>query len=112
MDKIKKYQTIIVNFFEAYAQQPYHNAPALEQQVIADLERNHFQLVSLGWDNRKFTHDTIFHLDIKDGKIWIQQNWTDIQIADELIKRGVEKTDIVLGFVPPYAREYTGFAVA
>jgi XisI protein len=111
MDKINKYQKIIIGYFEDYAKKPYINAPDLELQVIADTVRNHFQLVSLGWDNRKFTHDTIFHLDIKGEKVWIQQNWTDIKIADELIERGIEKNDIVLGFVPPYARQYTDFAV-
>ena len=30
----------------------------------------------------------------------------------ELIKRGVPKSDIVLGFVPVYSREDTGYAVA
>ena len=33
-------------------------------------------------------------------------------VADELIERGVAQEDIVLGFQPPYARPYTGFATA
>jgi hypothetical protein len=50
-------------------------------------------------------------LDIKNGKIWIQQNGTEIGIADELVKLGVPKEDIVLAFHEPLMRQYTGFAV-
>ena len=52
-----------------------------------------------------------FILDIKDEKIWIQCNSTDIDIAEELVNLGVEKQDIVLGFQPLYMRKYTDYAV-
>lgn len=51
-------------------------------------------------------------LDIKQDKIWVQHNATEMRIAHELVAMGVAKEDIVLGFQPPYAREYTGFGVA
>lgn len=111
MDKIEKYQDIIIQFLEEYAAIPYANS-TIEKQVLADRERNHFQLFSIGWENNQFDHSIIFHFDIKDGKVWIQQNWTEVQIGDELVERGIPATDIVLGFQPPYARAYTGFAAA
>lgn len=52
------------------------------------------------------------HLDIKDGKIWIQRNQTDRLIAEELVVMGVSKQDIILGLQPIYAREYTGYGIA
>jgi len=51
------------------------------------------------------------HLDLKDGKIWIQHNGTEIDIANELVSLGVSKEDIVLAFQEPLIRQYTGFAV-
>ncbi len=83
-----------------------------ERQVIADTTRNHFQLLTIGWEGKRFVHNCSFHFDIKDEKIWIQQNWTDIDIAQELVEMGVPKTDIVLGFQPPYARAHSGYAAA
>ena len=47
-----------------------------------------------------------------DGIIWIQVNDTDRDIAEELERTGVPKTDIVIGFQPPQYRPYTGYAVA
>jgi hypothetical protein len=51
-------------------------------------------------------------LDIKDGKIWIQRNMTEVDIAGEFVKMGVSEDDIVLGLHPPYKRPQTGFGVA
>jgi hypothetical protein len=52
------------------------------------------------------------HFDIKDGKIWLQQNLTDQNPAEELIAMGVSRQDIVLGLQPPYKRPYTDYGVA
>jgi hypothetical protein len=51
------------------------------------------------------------HLDSVAGKIWIQQDGTEVGIANQLVELGVPKSDIVLGFNPPMMREYTEFAV-
>ena len=52
------------------------------------------------------------HLDIKGGKIWIQWNGTEDDIAAELVALGVPKHDIVLGFHTPLLRQYTEYAVS
>jgi hypothetical protein len=65
----------------------------------------------LGWQERTRIYDYIVHVDIKDGKIWIQRDGTEIGIANELVRAGVPKHDIVLGFKAPYKRPFTGFAV-
>jgi len=69
-------------------------------------------LLTIGWDKDKFIFHVVFHFDIKAEKIWLQVNWTEIDIAAELVEMGVPKEDIVIGFQPPYARPYTGYAVA
>ncbi|MCF8246699.1 MAG: XisI protein [Saprospiraceae bacterium] len=51
-----------------------------------------------------------FHLK-PDGKIWVETNNTEIQVAKELEKKGVPKTDIVLGFHPESVRHLTDYAV-
>jgi hypothetical protein len=42
----------------------------------------------------------VIHLDLIDGKIWIQYEGTNWPVADELLQAGVPKEDIVLGFQP------------
>ena len=48
---------------------------------------------------------------IKNEKIWIQQNTTEVDIALELMFMGVPKQDIVIGFHTPKMRQFTDFAV-
>jgi broad-specificity NMP kinase len=103
MEKIKKYQQILTDFLEEYSKVSYANAPELEQQVIADTKRNHYELVNVGWHKGQFVHDVVFHFDIKNNKVVILQNWTDIKLKNELVSRGVNSEDIVVGFVPAYA---------
>jgi hypothetical protein len=43
-------------------------------------------------------------------KVWIQRDFTEEGVASELVDLAVPKTDIVLGFKPPYMRQFTGFA--
>lgn len=67
MEKIKTYQNIILSILEEYATYKPVNMDEVEQQIIADTQRNHFQLISIGWFKDRFIHDTIFHFDIKSN---------------------------------------------
>jgi hypothetical protein len=113
MEKIARYRQFILDLYEEYAQIKPMNLQNVENQLIIDTERNHYQLVSLGWDGLMFVYSVIYHVDIKvDGKLWIQANNTDRDIAEELEWLGVPKSDIVLGLQPESYRPYTGYATA
>jgi hypothetical protein len=62
-------------------------------------------------DNSRRNYGCVLHLDIKDGKIWIQHDGTEEGIAKALVELGVSKPDIVLAFHDPSMRKYTGFAI-
>lgn len=64
--------------------------------MIIDKENHHYQLVNVGWNNDRRIRGCVLHIDIKDGKIWIQHDGTETGIANELIELGVLKDDIVL----------------
>jgi hypothetical protein len=55
---------------------------------------------------------SVLHLDIRQGKIWIQHDGTEAGIAEELVKAGIPRDRIVLAFKPPDICPHTGFAVA
>ncbi|MEH2014998.1 XisI protein [Nostoc sp.] len=83
----------------------------METQAILDTERDHYLLLHTGWRGNRRTHGCSLHLDIKDGKIWIQHDGTEVGIATQLLELGVPKEDIVLGFHSPYMRQFTEFAI-
>jgi hypothetical protein len=72
MDKVKSYQNIITTLLEEYAAIPPSYPTALRDELIIDTRRNHFQLITVGWESNQFVHEAIFHLDIIDGKGVIQ----------------------------------------
>lgn len=109
MDKISIYRTYIQDVIRQLEHQ-LPSSEAVETQCIFDQEHDHYQLFQVGWDKYDWIHGCILHLDIKDGKIWVQHNGTELGIAEEFVALGVPKDDIVLGFQAPYKRKYTGFA--
>jgi hypothetical protein len=85
------------------------NAQEYEVQTIFDTEQDHYQLLYVGWRGNKRNFGCILHLDIKNGKIWIQHDGTEIGIANQLVEMGVPKQDIVLAFHEPEVRQFTDF---
>jgi hypothetical protein len=80
-----------------------------EVQTIFDTARDRYQLLYVGWRGSKREFGCVLHLDIKDGKIWIHHDGTEIGIANQLVEMGVPKQDIVLAFHEPEVRQFTGF---
>jgi XisI protein len=113
MDKIKKYQDVIIDFLNRYNSETGRSLEnTVKRRVLIDREHNSFQLLSTGWRGGRYIFGPIFHFDIINGKIWMQCNNTEREVVDELMAAGVERSDIVLGFVPPAARHFLGFAEA
>ena len=80
--------------------------------MVLDEQNDHYHLLTVGWHHNERIRGTILHIDIKDGKIWIQHDGTEIGIANELVEMGIPKEAIVLAFHAPYRRQFTEFAVA
>ena len=109
MDKVTQYRNYIHDLLTEYSQyRPSYGEVAMEP--ISDIPHDHYQLLTVGWNGYERIHGCLFHIDIKDGKIWIQHDGTEEGIAYRLVARGVPKTDIVLAFHAPFRRQFTEFA--
>jgi hypothetical protein len=113
MAKLEEYRQYIQDVLTDYAQRrtSRNQDDELEMQTIFDTVRDHYQLIYVGWQKGKRVYGPVMHLDIKNGKIWIQWNGTEDDIAAELMAMGVQREEIVLGFHTPYMRQFTDFAV-
>ncbi len=109
MDKTTLYRNYIKEIISKHARPSVPGGIEVEIQNIFDTENDHYQLVHTGWQKKQRDYACIMHLDIKNGKIWIQHDGTEIGVANELAELGVPKEDIVLAYHPPYKRPYTGF---
>ncbi len=111
MDKLAKYRQIVRQLILEYATHKPANGQ-IEPEPVIDLERDHYEVIHIGWDGVRRVHASLVHIDIIGGKVWIQYDGTSTPVAEELLKAGIPVEDIVLGFHPEELRQYTGFAVS
>jgi len=111
MGNIEKYRNTIQEIIKKYAKEK-PLPKDVEGQTIFDKESDHYQLLNVGWNKDKWIFGCVLHIDIKNGKVWIQHNGTEDEIAEELIKSGIPEQDIVIGFHSPFKRKFTKFATS
>ena len=80
--------------------------------TIFDRQNGQFLLLDEGWDGFKHIHRVWLHVELRDGKFWIQKDGTEDGIAVDLMNAGIPKERIVLAFQHPGRRQYGEFAVA
>ena len=80
--------------------------------MVVDRERGRYLLVDLGWDDLTRVHGALVHVDVIDGKFWIQYDGTEEGVATQLVEAGVPRDRIVLASKHPSMRKYTDFAAA
>ncbi|MEO0771487.1 MAG: XisI protein [Cyanobacteria bacterium J06649_4] len=111
MNKLTGYKQAVQQLLSQYSQ-GYSSDEDVKTQLIFDDERGHYQWMDIGWKGSKRVYQSIIHLNIEDGKIWLQQNLTEQNPAEDLVEMGINREDIVLGLQPPYKRPYTDYGVA
>ena len=110
MDRVERYREIVRRLVEEYAgYKPSHGQ--IESEAVIDPARDHYEVMHVGWDGPRRVHGAVIHLDIIDGKVWVQYDGTSRPVAEELVAAGIPREDIVLGFHPADVRRHTDFAV-
>lgn len=112
MEKLARYREIIKTLLYAHAHPPSRPIEEYESQIVIDEPGDHYYLMKIGWDGVKRMHGCMLHFDIKNGKIWIQEDWTEEGSIDALLEAGVPKEDIVPSFRSPEVRKHLGLAVS
>lgn len=110
MDRLNHYRHCIRIFLDRYSQLWQENG--VENQIIIDSEHDHYLLLKAGWVGDRRIYYPVFHFDIKDEKIWVQENTTNVELDKDLEEMGISKQEIVVGFHHPLMREHSEFATA
>ena len=102
MDKLDRYRCLIR---QVLTSSPYYlhgsASPNVDTILLCDEEHDNYLLMDIGWQNQSRVH-----------KIWVEEDWTEAGIAEELVQAGIAKENVVLAFQPPNLRPYTEYAVA
>ncbi len=111
MDKMNRYRDIIEQALTAIVAipSPYTH---VKDRTVFDRNSDNYLIIREGWENGSRAHYCVVHIEIIDGKVWIQEDGIEYGIARDLEAAGIPKSDIVLGFQPPEVRPYTEYAAA
>jgi hypothetical protein len=111
MDRLETYRQIIEDTLSEYTHIPYAYGD-FQTEAVFDRAHDRYLLVNVGWDSKQRVHGTLVHIDLIDGKVWIQRDGTETGVAQELVMAGIPRDQIVLAFRPLEIRRYTDYAVA
>ena len=102
MDRIAEYSALIEKVLsESYYYRFPSPKPEIETLFLRDRPNNLYMLYTVGWEGPKHINNVIVLARVKDGKIWIDEDWTEEGIATDLLREGVRPADIVLAFHDP-----------
>ncbi|MEM9805513.1 MAG: XisI protein [Cyanobacteria bacterium P01_D01_bin.56] len=110
-DNLDQWRKSIEQVLTDYAAIPYSYSQ-VKKETVFDRTQDRYLILIVGWEGHRYEHGCTVHIDIIDGKVWIQRDGTEDGIALDLENAGIPKTSIVLGFKPPEVRPMTGYAVA
>jgi phage terminase large subunit GpA-like protein len=114
MDRIMHFRQAIIDVINDYVE--VHSSSVekegLVYEKLIDISNQRFQLVLVGWQDEERYYARIFHVDIINNKIWIQDDNLEYSVAERLGDKGISKKDIVLAYFSPSHRAYTAYAVS
>jgi hypothetical protein len=112
VDKLEHYREIIRDTLLPLIERQYSDRDVVNEAVF-DEKNDRYLIMSVGWEGKiRRIHGCLAHLDIIDGKVWIQRDGTEDGIAYDLEAAGIPKSDIVPAFHSESVRPHTGYAVA
>ena len=115
MDKLELYRKTIKKILTEYYEITVKGAIGLDEletdnRLAFDEEQDQYLWFRSGWDGKKRLCHITMYLRIKNDKIWVEEDWTNLCIVDDLLAAGISQGDIVLGFHHPSKRALTEFA--
>ncbi len=103
MANINQYKSIIQRVMGEHLE----NTPSesdVETIAVCDENDDNYILLDIGWRYPRRVYRTVFHLRLKDNKIWVEEDWTEHGIVRDLLNAGIAASDIEAGYQPPEMR--------
>lgn len=118
MDTLEHYRKLICEVITEHTKIPYSHGE-VEFETVFDREQDRYLLMIVGREpayglslaTMRRVHGCLIHIDIIDNKIWIQRDGTEAGVAADLLRAGVPKAKIVLGFRSEELRQDSEVAV-
>ncbi|HMV51831.1 MAG TPA: element excision factor XisI family protein, partial [Blastocatellia bacterium] len=73
MDKLEHYRQLVRQLISERAKDKVSHGE-ISTEAVMDLEKDHYELLHIGWDGYRRIHGCALHVDIVNGKIWVQHD--------------------------------------
>ena|SRR5688572_16344219 len=94
MDKLTQYRQLIKDLLTRHAELSRQNpTSSLETELIFDEKRDNYMLLKVGWWREGRVRGATLYVRLRNGKFWIEEDWTEDGIATDLLEAGVPKED-------------------
>lgn len=106
IDQIDRYRQQIKQFL--LGQSDSQRTDRVVSVPIFDEVRDQYLVLCYGWRGQERVYWVVLHLEISEGKVWVQRNQTEVDVEAELMALGIAEKDLVRGLVPPDYRALVG----
>jgi len=115
MDKLEYYRSTIKKILTEYYEMALKGSLMIDEldadhYLAFDEERDQYLWLRSGWDDTERIGHIVMYFRINNGKIWVEEDGTDLFVVDDLLEAEIPESDIVLGFHHPSQRALTVFA--
>lgn len=111
-DTLNHWRQTIKKILTHLAAIPFPEVVTMTAKTVFDETSDVYLVVVEGWQGVRRLHGCLVHLEIKEDKVWVQQDGTEDGVVADLLAAGIPKDHIVLGFKSPQSRAHTEFAIA
>src|SRR5437899_12978770 len=90
MDRLERYRQIVRSLIADYARyKPSHGQ--IETEAVVDRDRDHYEVLHVGWDGVRRVHGSVIHIDIIGGKVRVQHDGTSRRVDEDLCADGMPR---------------------
>jgi hypothetical protein len=82
----------------------------VETLLTFDDEHGIYLVLRTGWQAKERIQHILIYIRLVDGRVCVEEDWTDFDVVGRLLDAGVPQDDIVLAFHHPSLRPYADFA--
>lgn len=68
-------------------------------QPVFDQQSDEYLVMVVGWDGPRRIHALLIHVELREGKVWVQRDGTEYGVAKRLVDEGIPAEYIVLGWI-------------
>ncbi|GIK57975.1 MAG: hypothetical protein BroJett015_36380 [Chloroflexota bacterium] len=111
---VTSYQEIIKDTLKQYLDQyqPRSAYGDVDTLLTTDDQHGIYLVLRTGWQGKERVQHILIYVRVKNGRIYVEEDWTDFDVVGHLLAAGVPQESIVLAFHHPAIRSYTEFAPA